>query len=86
MTKVNKSSIRSQRQIWMAVSKHWCKLEVDTNKHEDFKVVFANHLEEDEISSYYNRDSKTTKERSRVEDLLQAKFKTPKEDMLFQLI
>jgi hypothetical protein len=22
---------------WMAVSKHWCKLELDPNKHEDLK-------------------------------------------------
>jgi hypothetical protein len=27
----------------MAVSKHWCKLEVDTNNHEDLNLVFANH-------------------------------------------
>jgi hypothetical protein len=33
----------------MAVSKHWCKLEIDTNKHEDLNLVFANHGEEDEI-------------------------------------
>jgi hypothetical protein len=48
MTKV-KSSKRSQRQNWMAVSKHWCKLEVDTNKHKDLNLVFANHGQEDEI-------------------------------------
>jgi hypothetical protein len=33
----------------MAVSKHWCKLEEDTSKHEDLSLVFANHREEDEI-------------------------------------
>jgi hypothetical protein len=33
----------------MAISKHSCKLEVDTNKHEDLNLVFANHGEEDEI-------------------------------------
>jgi hypothetical protein len=31
----------------MAVSKHWCKLEVDTNKDEDLNLVFTNHGEED---------------------------------------
>jgi hypothetical protein len=31
------------------VSKHWCELEVDTNKHEHLNLVFANHKEEDEI-------------------------------------
>jgi hypothetical protein len=33
----------------MTVSKHWCNLEIDTNKHEDYNFVFANHGEEDEI-------------------------------------
>jgi hypothetical protein len=33
----------------MTVSKHWCNLEIDTNKHEDLNFVFANHGEEDEI-------------------------------------
>jgi hypothetical protein len=27
----------------------WCKLKVDTNKHEDFNLVFTNHGKEDEI-------------------------------------
>jgi hypothetical protein len=33
----------------MAVSKHWCNLEIDTNKHEDLNPAFANHREENEI-------------------------------------
>jgi hypothetical protein len=33
----------------MAVSKCWCNLEIDTNKHEDLNLVFANHGEEEEI-------------------------------------
>jgi hypothetical protein len=34
MTKVKKrSSKRSQRQSWMTVSKHWCNLKIDTDKH-----------------------------------------------------
>jgi hypothetical protein len=49
MTTVMKNVKGSQRQNWMAVSKHWCKLKVDTNKHEDFNLVFANHGEEDKI-------------------------------------
>ncbi len=49
MTKVNKNSKSSQRQNWMAVSKQWCKLKDDTNKHEDLNLVFANHGKEDEI-------------------------------------
>jgi hypothetical protein len=48
-TKVkNRSSNRSQRQSWMTVSKHWCNLEIDTDKHKDLNFAFANHGEEDE--------------------------------------
>ncbi len=50
MTKVKKkSSKHSQRQSWSTVSKHWCNLEIDTNKHKDLNFAFANHGEEDEI-------------------------------------
>jgi hypothetical protein len=48
MTKV-KSSKCIQRQNWMPVSKHWCQLKIDTNKHEDLNLVFENHGEEDAI-------------------------------------
>jgi hypothetical protein len=44
-----RSSKRHQRQSWMTVSKHWCNLEIDTNKHKDLNFAFANHGEEDEI-------------------------------------
>ncbi len=43
-----RSSQRSQRQSWKTVSKHWC-IEIDTDKREDFKFLFANYGEEDEI-------------------------------------
>jgi hypothetical protein len=49
MTKVNKSSKDSQRQNWMAVSKHLCELELDTNKCEELNLVFANHGEDNEM-------------------------------------
>jgi hypothetical protein len=50
VTKVTKMSSKcSQRQSWMTVSKHWCNLEIDTNKHKGLNFVFANHREEDEI-------------------------------------
>jgi hypothetical protein len=50
MMNVKKSSSnRSQRQSWMTFSKHWCNLEIDTDKHEDLSFAFANHGEEDEI-------------------------------------
>jgi hypothetical protein len=49
MTKVRRSSKHSQRQSWMTVSKHWCNLEIDTDKHEDLNFMLANNGEEDEI-------------------------------------
>jgi hypothetical protein len=50
MTKIRKRSSKcSQRQSWMTVSKHWCNLEIDTNKHDDLNFPFANHVKEDEI-------------------------------------
>jgi hypothetical protein len=66
MIKVNKSSKHSQKQNWMAVSKHWCELEVDTNKHKDLKLVFTNHGAEDEIYTLTTIViAKSTKERSK---------------------
>jgi hypothetical protein len=51
MMKVKKMSSKCSRsQSWMTVSKHWCNLEIDTNKHEDLNFAFANHGEEDEIN------------------------------------
>ncbi len=50
LTKVKRrSSKRSQRQSWMAASKHWCNLEIDTIKPKHINFAFANHGEEDEI-------------------------------------
>jgi hypothetical protein len=49
MTKVNRNSNHSQRQNQMAVSKHWCKQDSCTNKHENLNLMFANHGEEDNI-------------------------------------
>jgi hypothetical protein len=31
----------------MAVSKHWCELELDTSKHEDLNLIFTNHGEDE---------------------------------------
>jgi hypothetical protein len=54
-TKV-KSKQSCQRQNWMTVLKTWCKLDIDadnldvyTDKHDDWNLVFAHHEEEDEI-------------------------------------
>ncbi len=57
MTKVRNSKSH-QRQNWMMVSKNWCKLDIDTdkldinsntNKLDDWNLVFAHHKEEDKI-------------------------------------
>jgi hypothetical protein len=42
----------------MTVSKHWCNLEIDTNKHKDINFAFANHGEEDEIYQKHNARTK----------------------------
>ncbi len=51
-----KNTKSRQRQNWMTVSKNWCELDIDldnldlyTNKHDDWNLVFAHHKEEDEI-------------------------------------
>jgi hypothetical protein len=66
MTKVDKSLKCSQQQNWMAISKHWCELEIDTNKHEDLNLVFANHGEEDEIYPLTTR--KIAKAQNKIEN------------------
>jgi hypothetical protein len=86
MTKV-KSSKCSQRQNWMAVSKHWCKLEIDTNKHEDLNLVFANHGKEDEIYPLTTIEIAEAQQKDReLEVYYKGNAKTPKEDIHFQLI
>ncbi len=51
----------------MAVSNYWCKLELDTNKHEGLNLVFANHGEEDEINPLTPIEiAKSTTERPRI--------------------
>jgi hypothetical protein len=46
-------SIRTQNAVidkagWQS-QKHWCKLKVNTKKHEDLNLVFANHVAGDKI-------------------------------------
>ncbi len=55
MTKVKNTKSR-QRQNWMTISKNWCKLDIDmenldlyTDKHDDWNLVFVHHKEEDEV-------------------------------------
>ncbi len=55
-TKVRNNS--SQRQCWMRVSKKWCERDIDsdnldsyTDKHDDWNLVFAHHIEEEDVYS-----------------------------------
>jgi hypothetical protein len=70
----------------MAVSKHWCNLEIDTKKHEDLNFVFANHGEEDEICPLATIE---IAEAQRKDRKLKVYFKKnapkPKEDVHFHL-
>jgi hypothetical protein len=71
----------------MAVSKHLCNVEIDTDKHEDLNLVFAKHGEEDET---YPLITIEIAEAQCKEQELKVYFKqneiTPKEDIRFQLI
>jgi hypothetical protein len=48
-TKVNKNSKAVRDKTGWQSQIQWCKLKVDTNKHEDFNLMFTNHEKEDEI-------------------------------------
>jgi hypothetical protein len=71
----------------MTVSKHWCNLEIDTNKPKDLNFAFANHGEEYEI---YPLTTIEIAEAQRMDQELKVYYKKnvriPKEDMCFQLI
>jgi hypothetical protein len=93
MTKVkNKKS--HQRQNWITVSKKWCKLDIDsdnldlyTNKHDDWNLVFAHHKEEDEI---YPLTTMEISEAQHKDQELKVYYKKnarmPQKDICFQLI
>ncbi len=88
MMKVKKrSSKHRQRQSWMTVSKHWCNLEIDTDKSNNLNFAFANHGEEDEI---YSLTTIEIAEAQRKDQKLKACFKKnarmQKKDMCLQLV
>jgi hypothetical protein len=88
MTKV-KSSKCSQRQNWMEVSQHWCKLEVDTNKHKDLNLnlVFANHGEEGEIYPLTTIEiAKAQQKDQELQVYYKQNAKTPKSISVFNLL
>jgi hypothetical protein len=71
----------------MAVSKHWCQIEIDTSKHKDLDLVFTNHGEEGEI--YPLTTIKIAKAQQKDQELkvnYKQNTKTLKEDTHFQLI
>jgi hypothetical protein len=70
--------------IWMAVSKHWCKLKVYTNKHEDLNLMFANHTEEDKIYPLTTIEIATAQKKDHK--IYKKHAKASKEDLHFQLI
>jgi hypothetical protein len=75
----------------MAVSNTMVQTNVDTNKHEDFNLVFTNRGKEEEISYedeiyHLKRDSKSTKQRSVIKIYCKKHAKTLKKDLHFQLI
>ena len=87
MTKVIKNLKSSQRQQWMAVSKHWCEVELDTNKHEDLNFVYANHGEEDDIYPITTIEIVDAQKKDQeLKIYYKQTAKTPEKDMLFQLI
>jgi hypothetical protein len=88
MTKFKGNSRSVQRQNWLAVSKHWCNVEIDnTTKHEDLNLEFANHGEEDEI---YPLTTIEIAEAQKRDQNLKIYYKrnanTPEKGMSFQLI
>jgi hypothetical protein len=85
ITKVKKRSSKgSQRQGWMTVSKHWCNLEIDTDKHKDLNFTFVNHGEEDEI---YLLTTIEIAEAQRKDQEIKVNYKKnaiiPKKDIVF---
>jgi hypothetical protein len=71
----------------MAVSIHWCKPKVDTNKHEDLNLVFANHREEDQIYSLTSIEIAEAHRKDQEQTTYyKTHAKTPNKDVCFQLI
>ncbi len=83
VTKVKGNSRSVQRQNWLAVSKHWCNVETDnTNKHEDWNLMLANHGEGEEI--YPLTIIEIAKAQNRDQNLkiyYKGNAKTPEKDM-----
>jgi hypothetical protein len=71
----------------MAVSKHWCNIDIDTNKHEDLYLVLANHGEYDEIYPLTTIEIAEAQHKNQeLKVYFKKNTKTPKEEIRFQLI
>ncbi len=71
----------------MAVSKHWFNLEIDTKKHKDLNIVFANHRKEDEINPLSTIElAEAQQQDQEFKVYFKQNAKTPKEKIRFQLI
>ncbi len=60
--------------------------DVDTNKHEDFNLMFTNHRKRMEYQgpkNPLNRDSKSPKQRSIIKIYCKKHAKTPKKEFVF---
>jgi len=88
MTKVKGNSRSVQRQNWLTLSKHWCKVDTDdTTKHEDLNLVFATHGEEDEIYPLTIIEIAEAQKKDRnLKIYYKRNAKTPEKGMSFQLI
>ena len=88
MTKVKKRRLkRSQEQSWMTVLKHWCNLEIDTNKPKDLNFAFANHREEDEIYPLITIEiAEAQRKDQKLKDYFKKNAKMPKKDICCQLV
>jgi hypothetical protein len=92
-TKVRNKQSR-QRQNWMTVSKNWCKIDINsdnldlyTDKHDDWNLVFAHHKEEGKI---YPLTSTEIADAQRKDQELKVYYKKnakmPQKDIGFHLI
>jgi hypothetical protein len=90
-----RNSKSSQRQNWMTVSKNWCKLDIDTDKldidlntdkYEDWNLVFAHHKEEDKIQPLTSLEiGEAQRKYQELKVYFNKNEKMPKEDVCFQL-
>ncbi len=80
----------------MTVSKNWCKLDIDTNKldidlntnkHDDWNLMFAHHKEEDKMYPPTTIEiAEAQKKDQGIKIYFKKNAKMPKKDVCFQLI